>query len=119
MELKWFWMHLLSPRGHFLSTNRTSPLFHDSEDPSSPAFPVERAPEVAKWPRSIDGRRWLQVEYTYSIPYTGTFLDNPLSYPVLLWVNDAKMMRRIEVYDGMDVELDRDVRPPTCSVTMP
>lgn len=53
-----------------------------------------------------------QVEYTYTMPYTGTFLQKPLSYPVKLWVNDAITMRRIEVYDGMDVELDRDVRAP-------
>lgn len=52
----------------------------------------------------------VQVEYTYTMPYTGTFLEDPLSYPVKLWVNDAIMMRRIDVYDGMDIELDRDVR---------
>ena len=62
----------------------------------------------------------MQAVYTYSLPYTATFLPQPLSYPVKLWVNDALDMRRIEVYDGMDIEVDREVRatlprrPPCC-----
>ena len=52
----------------------------------------------------------LQADYTYVLPYTSTFLDKQLAYDVKLWVNDAKVMRRIDVYNGLDVELDRDVR---------
>ena len=50
------------------------------------------------------------------MPYTGTFLEHPLSYPVSLWVNDAKLLRRIDVYNGMDTEIDRDVRSLRCCI---
>lgn len=52
----------------------------------------------------------LQAEYTYTLPYTSQFLDKQLHYPVKLWVNDDTVMRRIDIYDGLDGELDRDVR---------
>jgi hypothetical protein len=51
----------------------------------------------------------MQTEYRYTIPYTAVYLPEALSYPVKLWVNDAKVMRRIEVYGGMDAEIDREV----------
>jgi hypothetical protein len=51
----------------------------------------------------------VQAHYTYVLPYTSTFLDRQLAYDVKLWVNDAQMMRRIDIYHGLDVELDRDV----------
>ena len=50
------------------------------------------------------GDQCMQVDYTYTLPYTGTFLRDPLSYPVSLIVNDALTMRWISVYDDMDIE---------------
>jgi hypothetical protein len=50
----------------------------------------------------------VQAEYIYSIPYTGTYLPEPLAYPVHLWVNSETNMIRIDVYDGLDSELHRD-----------
>jgi hypothetical protein len=56
----------------------------------------------------------MQTEFTYTIPYTSVYLPEALSYPVKLWINDAREMRRIEVYGGLDTEIDRDVRS-TCA----
>ena len=54
----------------------------------------------------------LQATYTYTIPYTATYLpDGPLSYSVKLWVNSEHDMVRLDTYDGLDSELHRDVCP--------
>ena len=63
----------------------------------------------------------LQATYTYSLPYTATFLpDGPLSYPVKLWVNSEHNMVRLDTYDSLDSELHRDVcssSPCTCALS--
>jgi len=51
-----------------------------------------------------------QASYTFTLPYTAAFLPQAMVYPVQLWVDQSRERVRIDTYDGLDSELDVDVR---------